>query len=112
MAPVLAGQQVDGAACSALQIGSTPKRSLWASPKRVISAVGAGVDARLHDLRQVHATLMLSAGTSIRVVSDRPGHWDPGFMLRTYAHVLPNAQKDETGTGLERGWAARLEAGS
>ncbi len=44
---------------------------------------------RLHDLRHVHATLLLKAGVPVHVVAARLGHADPAITLRVYAHVLP-----------------------
>jgi integrase len=44
--------------------------------------------ARLHDLRHVHATLLLVAGVPVHVVADRLGHADPSVTLRVYAHVI------------------------
>ncbi|MGY0387111.1 tyrosine-type recombinase/integrase [Nocardioides sp. WG-D5] len=43
---------------------------------------------RLHDLRHVHATLLLKAGVPVHVVAARLGHRDPSMTLRVYAHVL------------------------
>ena len=45
-------------------------------------------EIRLHDLRHVHATLLLKAGVPVHVVADRLGHADPAITLRVYAHVL------------------------
>lgn len=48
-------------------------------------AVGlAGV--RLHDLRHGFASMLVSAGTNARVVSDLLGHATVGFTLQTYTH--------------------------
>jgi integrase len=44
--------------------------------------------ARLHDLRHVHATLLLIAGVPVHVVAERLGHSDPAITLRIYAHVM------------------------
>ena len=44
--------------------------------------------ARLHDLRHVHATMLLLAGVPVHVVSERLGHADPSITLRVYAHVI------------------------
>lgn len=49
---------------------------------------------RFHDLRHTAATLMLRTGISPKVVSDRLGHSTVAFTLDTYAHVLPDMQKD------------------
>lgn len=43
---------------------------------------------RLHDLRHIHATLLLKAGVPVHVVAARLGHVDPAITLRVYAHVL------------------------
>ncbi|MEO7060210.1 MAG: site-specific integrase, partial [Lapillicoccus sp.] len=43
---------------------------------------------RLHDLRHLHASLLLRAGVPVHVVAHRLGHADPSITLRVYAHVL------------------------
>lgn len=43
---------------------------------------------RLHDLRHIHATVLLEAGVPVHVVAGRLGHADPSITLRVYAHVL------------------------
>lgn len=47
-----------------------------------------------HGLRHTCATLLLLAGVSVKVVSERLGHADPEITLRVYAHVLPGMQKE------------------
>lgn len=49
---------------------------------------------RLHDLRHVHATLLLQAGVSIKVVSERLGHTTIAMTMDVYAHVLPAMDQD------------------
>jgi integrase len=53
---------------------------------------------RLHDLRHTHATLLLTAGVPIKVVSERLGHATPGFTMATYQHVLPGMQAEAART--------------
>lgn len=48
---------------------------------------------RFHDMRHTHATLLLSAGEHIKVVSERLGHASVQITLDTYTHVLPTMQK-------------------
>jgi integrase len=48
---------------------------------------------RLHDLRHTHATLLLSAGTPVKVVSERLGHASAVITMSVYAHVLPGGQR-------------------
>jgi integrase len=62
--------------------------------RRTVEALNAGQDKpvlppmRLHDLRHVHATLLLKAGVPVHVVAARLGHADPAITLRVYAHLL------------------------
>jgi integrase len=42
---------------------------------------------RLHDLRHSSAALSIAAGSNPRTVSERLGHADPSFTLRTYGHA-------------------------
>ncbi len=62
--------------------------------RRTVEALNAGhakpvlPPMRLHDLRHVHATLLLKAGVQVHVVAARLGHADPRHHLRVYAHVL------------------------
>jgi integrase len=41
-----------------------------------------------------HATLLLQAGTPVKVVSERLGHATPTITLGVYAHVMPGMQRD------------------
>jgi integrase len=43
----------------------------------------------IHGLRHTHASLLVAAGTPIKVVSERLGHAHPGFTMATYQHLLP-----------------------
>jgi integrase len=47
---------------------------------------------RVHDLRHTHASLLLRAGVSAKVVSERLGHASIAITLDTYSHVLPDMQ--------------------
>lgn len=47
---------------------------------------------RRHALRHHYASVLLENGVSIRAVSDYLGHHDPGFTLRTYAHLMPQSE--------------------
>ncbi|HEY0718700.1 MAG TPA: site-specific integrase, partial [Streptosporangiaceae bacterium] len=49
---------------------------------------------RLHDLRHTHATVLLSAGVPVHVVSQRLGHASPVVTLTVYAHVVPGSQRE------------------
>lgn len=43
---------------------------------------------RLHDFRHSHATLLLSNGVPITVISQRLGHSDIAMTLNTYSHLI------------------------
>lgn len=47
---------------------------------------------RIHDFRHSHASLLLSLGVPITVISKRLGHTDINMTLNTYSHLIP---KDE-----------------
>ncbi len=49
---------------------------------------------RLHDLRHTHASILLKANVSVKVVSERLGHSSPAFTMTVYQHVLPGMQAD------------------
>jgi integrase len=48
---------------------------------------------RVHDLRHLHATMLLVGGVDLAAVSARLGHSSKAFTLATYGHVLAGAQK-------------------
>ena len=47
----------------------------------------------LHGLRHAHATLMLTEGVHLKVVSERLGHSNIAITADTYSHVLPGLQE-------------------
>ena len=52
--------------------------------------VKAGIKKiRIHDLRHSHASLLLSNGVPITVISKRLGHSTIQMTLNTYAHLIP-----------------------
>jgi len=60
------------------------------------SLIAAGAEPSrangMHALRHHYASVLLDGGVSIRAVADYLGHADPGFTLRTYAHLMPQAE--------------------
>lgn len=48
---------------------------------------------RFHDLRHTHASTLLNKGFNVKVVAERLGH-SVEVLMRTYAHLMPNMQKD------------------
>ena len=71
------------------------KAGNWASrrPEELAEALRVIVEhltpIRFHDLRHTHTSLLVTAGTPIKVVSERLGHAHPGFTMHTYQHLLP-----------------------
>lgn len=51
-------------------------------------------DVRLHDLRHFMATQMLALGIDVTTVSKRLGHATTATTLRTYAHFVPERDRD------------------
>lgn len=49
---------------------------------------------RFHDLRHVHATLLLKIGEHPKVVSERLGHSNTKMTMDTYSHVTSNMQRE------------------
>lgn len=47
----------------------------------------------MHALRHFYASTLLDNGENIRAVAEFLGHSDPGFTLRTYAHVMQRSHE-------------------
>jgi integrase len=60
--------------------------------KQLLERAGLPSGTRIHDLRHSAATLLLSKGVPIKVVSELLGHSDVSITLSIYAHVLPDMQ--------------------
>ena len=62
--------------------------------------------ARLHDLRHFHASVMLQNGASLLLVGKRPGHASISTTGDVYGHLLPGWQKEAANAfakAMERG---------
>lgn len=51
-----------------------------------------------HLIRHGVATIMLSAGHSMRVIAEQLGHRNPAITARIYAHVIPESQRAAIGS--------------
>jgi integrase len=61
--------------------------------KPLLERAGLSASTRMHDLRHTCATLLLSRGVPVKVVSEMLGHISVAITLDTYSHVLPNMQE-------------------
>jgi integrase len=76
--------QPGGQFYSPMQVGARVKEAL----------LKAGLPGfSLHSLRHSHASVLLSEGTPLPVVSERLGHADPNITLGVYSHSLPTDHK-------------------
>lgn len=71
-------------------------RSLSVGFKRVLRNAGLPETTRFHDLRHSCATLLIQQGVHLRVVMEILGHSSITTTADTYAHVLPETQRDAT----------------
>lgn len=62
----------------------------------ILESAKLPLNFRLYDLRHSCATLLLIAGESPKVVSERLGHASIVLTLDTYSHILPSMQQAAT----------------
>ena len=67
-----------------------PTVLLWPSAA-VTAGVPAGRETGFHQLRHYFASAALANGVDIRSLAAYLGHTDPGFTLRMYVHLMPDA---------------------
>jgi len=68
-------------------------RTLYGWYRALVKSTGLPV-IRFHDLRHTAASLMIRHGVSPKTVSDRLGHSDVAFTLRTYAHLYDDQREE------------------
>jgi len=73
--------------------GHSPYSPVWAGQGWRRQATEAGITCRLHDVRHLHATLLLAAGAPVPSVAERMGHASPVITMAIYAHAMPAADK-------------------
>jgi integrase len=74
--------------CAALNRNDVNR--IWRTA-RAATAIAGSRASGMHMLRHTAASAWLAAGVDIRTVAEFLGHSDPGFTLRTYTHVMPDA---------------------
>ena len=73
--------------------GVTNYNNLYRVLKQLIAAAGVG-RIGLHGLRHTHASILIRRGVGAKVVSDRLGHKDVAFTLKTYAHLFEDQRRE------------------
>jgi site-specific recombinase XerD len=64
-----------------------------------------------HALRHAYASVLLADGVDIRALADYLGHADPGFTLRVYCHLMPEAE-DKARRAVDRAFGGAAVDGS
>ena len=77
----------------------------WMSKQFRTAADRLGLPVRLHDLRHAAASLMLSAGVPLKVVSETLGHASIAITADVYAHVTPELRR-EAASAMDRALGA------
>ncbi|MGI8403918.1 MAG: tyrosine-type recombinase/integrase, partial [Thermomicrobiales bacterium] len=65
----------------------------WQSRQDRLCALSGMTTITLHELRHTYATIELSAGTPVKVVSERLGHAKVQITMDLYMHVSPEMQE-------------------
>jgi integrase len=60
----------------------------------------AGVTLRFHDLRHLHASILLANGVPLTIIQHRLGHANVGITSQVYLHPTQDMQKE---------WMQRIE---
>ncbi|WP_342515729.1 tyrosine-type recombinase/integrase [Sutcliffiella sp. FSL R7-0096] len=68
-------------------------RELHRAYKNAIKRAGLK-NARFHDLRHSHASILLKKNVHPKVVSEQLGHAKSSITLEIYSHVAPSLQED------------------
>jgi integrase len=66
--------------------------NLWRSFKTMQEKAGVPL-IRFHDLRHIHASILLQKGVHPKIVSERLGHSSIKITLDIYSHLVPGMQK-------------------
>lgn len=79
--------------------------SVWNPALTAAGATGTG----MHQLRHFFASVLIAAGQSVKVVSDRLGHSDASMTLNVYSHLWP-ADEDKTRQAVDQAFSHKIKA--
>lgn len=69
----------------------------------------AGLPAvTMHQLRHTYASLLIAAGESVKVVSERLGHTNAAMTLNVYSHLFPDSE-DKTRRAIDGAFSAPVQ---
>jgi integrase len=80
-------------------------KGVWVPATRRAGLPGVGV----HALRHAYASVLIGAGQSVKVVSDRLGHSNAAMTLNTYAHLFP-ADEDRTRQAVDDAYGHKIQS--
>lgn len=60
---------------------------------KLVQYSGINPKFTIHSMRHTHASILLQRGVGIQVISARLGHSSPAFTLKTYIHLVNNAER-------------------
>ncbi|WP_409294702.1 tyrosine-type recombinase/integrase [Peribacillus sp. SCS-26] len=69
--------------------------------KKIIKAANVQF-IRFHNIRHTHASILISEGVVIVIVSARLDHSNPKIILETYAHLIPNEDNAVADAAIEK----------
>lgn len=78
--------------------------SAWRPARKVAGLPTTG----MHQLRHTYASLLIAAGESVKVVSERLGHTNAAMTLNVYSHLFPDSE-DKTRRAIDGAFSAVSE---
>ena len=82
------------------RVGSTLNASNLYKVWRGLQREAGVPEARFHDLRHMHFSMLIMQGVDVKTVADRAGHADPVLTMRQYVHAF-DAQRKRAAIPLE-----------
>ncbi|MGC1211267.1 MAG: site-specific integrase [Micromonospora sp.] len=93
----------DGGPCTR----NTFNSRVWRPAAKRAGLAGVG----MHDLRHAYASMLIAAGQSVKVVSDRLGHSNAAMTLNVYSHLFP-ADEDRTRQAIDDAFRRKINPGA